>query len=43
MLDVYIEVIKKSNANTGYIDEQSLLEAEKAVADLRIQLQLLLK
>ena len=30
MLDVYFEMIKKSNANTGYIDDQWLLEAEKA-------------
>ncbi len=30
MLDVYIEMMQKSNANTGYIDNQSLLEAEKA-------------
>ncbi|NIK72071.1 hypothetical protein [Paenibacillus sp. BK720] len=30
MLDVYIEMMQKSNANTGYIDDQSLLKAEKA-------------
>ncbi|MBW5449254.1 hypothetical protein GE107_24830 [Cohnella sp. CFH 77786] len=30
MLDAYFEMAKKSNANTGYIDDQSLLEAEKA-------------
>ncbi|SFE63484.1 hypothetical protein SAMN05216378_3806 [Paenibacillus catalpae] len=30
LLDVYIEMMKKSNANTGYIEYQSLLEAEKA-------------
>lgn len=37
MLDVYFEMIKKSNANTGYIDDQSLLEAEKAAEQFNHQ------
>ena len=37
LLDVYIDMMRKSNANTGFIDEQSMLKAERAAKQFNQQ------
>lgn len=37
LLDVYIYMMRKSNANTGFIDEQSMLKAERAAKQFNQQ------
>lgn len=37
LTDLYFDLIKKSNPNTGYIDDQTMLEAEQAAQQYLLQ------